>query len=110
MFWDLPLDDFSGAFCGEGKYPLISAVAKELGDYNPPPPPTPRPIPPTTQAPVTEAPPKTETPVTQAPKTHGPGEHGCHAIGVWKGNPKMDQWCVDNCRLGNCPASICECT
>ena len=35
MFWDLPLDDFSGAFCGQGKYPLIGAVSKELGGYTP---------------------------------------------------------------------------
>ena len=24
MFWDTSLDDFTGSFCGEGKYPLIS--------------------------------------------------------------------------------------
>jgi len=105
MFWDLPLDDFSGAFCGQGKYPLIGAVSKELGGYVPPPPPTPGPKPKTTQGPPTEHPPKTEK-----PKTQGPPGKGCHAIGAWKGDKKMDQWCVDNCRLGNCPSSICECT
>merc|ERR1719378_1179392 len=28
MFWDLPLDDFSGAFCGQGKYPLMALLQK----------------------------------------------------------------------------------
>jgi len=30
FFWSLELDDFSGKYCGMGKYPLISAVSKEL--------------------------------------------------------------------------------
>ncbi|KAJ8360381.1 hypothetical protein SKAU_G00169060 [Synaphobranchus kaupii] len=31
MVWSLDLDDFSGAFCGEGKYPLISTLKAGLG-------------------------------------------------------------------------------
>merc|ERR1712226_1016974 len=98
MFWDLPLDDFSGSFCGQGKYPLIGAVAKELGGYVPKPPPTHGPQ---TQGPKTQKPP---------PKTQGPHTKGCHAIGQWKGSKIMDKWCQDNCKVGNCPASMCECT
>lgn len=30
MIWSLSLDDFSGAFCNEGKYPLINAIRNEL--------------------------------------------------------------------------------
>jgi len=102
MFWAIPLDDFTGQFCGQGKNPLLTAVKKELGDYTPPPRPTPGPTPgPTPQPPKTTRGPK---PVT----TSGP--HGkCHAIGQWKGNKQMDAWCNANCALGNCPASICKC-
>jgi len=30
MFWSMELDDFTGKFCGIGRYPLITAVSKEL--------------------------------------------------------------------------------
>jgi len=30
MWWSLDLDDFSGTFCGQGKYPLISGVWSNL--------------------------------------------------------------------------------
>ena len=30
MIWSLDFDDFSGAFCGQGKYPLLSTVKKTL--------------------------------------------------------------------------------
>lgn len=96
MFWALPLDDFTGKFCYQGKYPLIGAVSKELNGYTPP---TSPPKPPTTKPPPTLHPPKTTK-----------GKKGkCHAIGIWKGNPKMDKWCNDNCALGNCPKNICKC-
>ena len=98
MFWALPLDDFTGKFCGQGKYPLIGAVSKELNGYVPP-----------TGPPL----PKTKKPKTGAPKTTkhggGGGKKKCHAIGPWKGNPQMDKWCVENCARGNCPASTCKC-
>nr|KAG5701014.1 hypothetical protein BaRGS_022725 [Batillaria attramentaria] len=32
MVWALPLDDFSGKFCRQGKYPLWSAVVDECGN------------------------------------------------------------------------------
>ncbi|XP_035825783.1 chitotriosidase-1-like [Aplysia californica] len=30
MVWDYDLDDFSGEFCGQGRYPLISLISKSL--------------------------------------------------------------------------------
>ena len=30
FFWSLELDDFSGKYCAMGKYPLVTAVHKEL--------------------------------------------------------------------------------
>jgi len=96
MFWALPLDDFTGKFCNQGKYPLINAVRKALdGTYVP-----------ATRGPTLK-PGKTEKPqpvTTQAPPPAGK----CHAIGAWKGNPGMDKWCNENCPT-NCPASICVC-
>ena len=95
MFWALPLDDFTGKFCYQGKYPLIGAVSKELRGYIPP----------------TSGP----RPPTKKPKTGGPkttkGQHKgkCHAIGAWEGNPTMDKWCQLNCARGNCPSNICKC-
>ena len=32
MFWSLDFDDFDGKFCGQGKYPLISAVKSYLNN------------------------------------------------------------------------------
>jgi len=102
MFWALPLDDFTGKFCYQGKYPLIGAVAKELNGYTPP---TSPPRPPTKSPKPTE-PPK---PTLHPPKTTKGKKGKCWAIGVWKDDPKMDKWCIDNCALGNCPAAICKC-
>jgi len=99
MFWALDLDDFSGRFCGEGKYPLMSAVAKALGGYVPPPEPTVGPKPPTQKPGPTEKPQPTQKPQ--------PGK--CHAIGAWTGNQGMDNWCIANCARGNCPSNMCKC-
>jgi len=101
MFWALPLDDFTGKFCGEGKNPLMNAVKKELGGYVPPPRPTPGPTPPPTLPPKT-----TKGPTGPTKPKPSPGK--CHAIGIWFGNKQMDAWCNSNCPV-NCPADICKC-
>jgi hypothetical protein len=31
MVWTLDLDDFSGTFCGQGRYPLINTLKSGLG-------------------------------------------------------------------------------
>jgi len=101
MFWDLPLDDFSGTFCNEGKYPLINAVKSELENGIAPTPPKP------TKSTPSHPPRPTHAPTP--PPTHRPHTKGCHAIGSWKGDKGMDEWCRTNCPLGNCPEDICEC-
>ncbi|KAI1890544.1 hypothetical protein AGOR_G00154780 [Albula goreensis] len=53
MVWTIDLDDFSGTFCGQGKYPLINTLKSGLGtgqggcsaSSNPPQPPQPEPQP-----------------------------------------------------------------
>ncbi|XP_078370863.1 chitinase-3-like protein 1 isoform X2 [Oculina patagonica] len=97
MFWALDLDDFKGTFCGEGRYPLMNAVKQALGGGT---------------GPTTMPHSTTHTPHPQitTPHTVPPPSGGCKAIGAWEGNANMDQWCVDNCALGNCPANMCKCT
>ena len=60
MFWDTALDDFTGNFCNEGKYPLIS-MFKDCQEPNEC---TDEPTSAPTQAPATPAP--TQVPA-QAP-------------------------------------------
>ena len=81
-------------FCILVRYPLINAVKNDLGGGPEP-------------GITTQAPPFTPSalhPVT-TPSTSG----GCQAIGSWHGNAAMDQWCVNNCKLGYCPADRCKC-
>lgn len=35
MVWAIDLDDFTGTFCGEGKYPLMKALKSALGVSTP---------------------------------------------------------------------------
>ncbi|KAK7112902.1 chitinase-3-like protein 1 [Littorina saxatilis] len=35
MLWALDMDDFRGAFCGKGRYPLLSAMVSAIGDKMP---------------------------------------------------------------------------
>lgn len=35
MVWAIDLDDFTGTFCGEGKYPLMNALKSALGVTTP---------------------------------------------------------------------------
>lgn len=58
---------------------------------------------------------------TRIPHRSTPGHHQrrstasrshnklCRAIGVWTGNSIQNKWCQTNCRLGNCPSSMCQC-
>ena len=94
MFWSLDLDDFKGNQCGEGKYPLMKAVANALGGYTPGPEPTQGPRPKTTKA---------------SPKTENPGGGKCRATGAFTGNARMNEWCAKNCARGNCPSRYCKC-
>lgn len=57
----------------------------------------------------------TTTTTTEATTTTTKDDNGgsnCHAIGVWKNNANMNQWCSQNCNHvpSYCPASHCECT
>ena len=133
MFWALPLDDFKGRFCGQGKYPLINAVKDALeGSAPPPPPATQRPTqaPGNTQSPsgtcraandqsmdkycaincvATTCSPTTQRP-TQPPVTTKPPSGGrCWSVPPYK-SAATDAWCISNCALGNCPATHCKCT
>ena len=106
MFWALPLDDFSGSFCGQGPYPLMNAVKAALtGGVVPtfPPPETQPPKPPTERPGPDTQPPKPET---QPPV---PPSGKCTAIGAWQGNANMNAWCESNCARRNCPSNICKC-
>lgn len=35
MLWSLDMDDFRGAFCGKGRYPLLSAMVSAISDHFP---------------------------------------------------------------------------
>ena len=113
MFWAIPLDDFQGTFCGEGKYPLMNAVKNALEGAAPP-------TQPPTQAPgttpkgqsTTQAPDTTANPVTtQKPviTTQAPSGN-CHGVYPYDKQPGIDAWCIANCAAGHCPASHCACS
>ncbi|GAA6111641.1 acidic mammalian chitinase-like, partial [Tachysurus ichikawai] len=55
MVWSLDLDDFSGTFCNQGKYPLINTIKSGLGTGQSCSAPA-QPLPPVTPAPATAAP------------------------------------------------------
>ncbi|XP_041278637.1 acidic mammalian chitinase-like [Onychostruthus taczanowskii] len=71
MVWALDMDDFTGDFCKEGKYPLISSLKKGLGlqsgDCVPPSEPLP--------------------PITEAPSTTSGGSGGSGGSGFCAGKP-----------------------
>ncbi|XP_006278822.1 acidic mammalian chitinase [Alligator mississippiensis] len=51
MVWTLDLDDFTGSFCGQGKYPLITTLKNSLGLQSSGCSAPAQPLPPVTQAP-----------------------------------------------------------
>ncbi|XP_053560677.1 acidic mammalian chitinase [Bombina bombina] len=65
MVWAIDLDDYSGTFCNQGKYPLISTLKEEFsgtGGTNPPPTTTPEGETTPTKPPVTTPPAPETTP------------------------------------------------
>ena len=90
MFWAIDLDDFQN-ICGQGKYPLLNAMAKVLSGNV---------VPPTTHVG------KPTTAPTKRP-TKRPGK--CFPVGAWKKVPGMRKWCKWNCAAGYCPPSHCKC-
>ncbi|XP_030622915.1 acidic mammalian chitinase-like [Chanos chanos] len=74
--WALDLDDFSGQFCGQGKYPLIQHLKSLLGSDLPPLPPTTAPPPkPSGTSTVTAT--TTATTTTTTATTPVPGSGFC---------------------------------
>ncbi|XP_029429792.1 acidic mammalian chitinase-like [Rhinatrema bivittatum] len=69
MVWAIPLDDFSGTFCGEGKYPLMNTLKSTLG----------------ISSPNCKSPPITVSPDTAAP-TAAPSSGGDSGFCVGKTN------------------------
>ena len=135
MFWAIDLDDFQNV-CGQGKYPLLSAVDKALSG-NVVPPTTHAPTSSSTEGPITTAKPTTAptspstqrpstskkttaaptkpstqrlstTKISTKPSTQRPGSN-CYPVGVWKKVPGMKIWCKNNCAAGYCPPSHCKC-
>lgn len=105
MFWSLPLDDFKGAFCNKGKYPLISHVTKRLGG--------------SLKASYIKIDPvpasqwskkKISNEATPAvPLNAKSGKRKCAAVAPWTKKKTMDMWCIRNCGAGFCPAAFCKC-
>ena len=118
MFWALPLDDFTGNFCGAGRFPLMNAVKQELLNQEP--------LVPTTKSLTATKPKSTKVTATKGAtvkttkattkkatakpiKTVQPGNNECFAIHAWYKISTMDHWCVVNCARGYCPKSHCSC-
>jgi len=93
MIWALDLDDFRGASCNQGPYPLLRTLNDALDDNaNPPTPPTTPPTEATTAPPATTKPPPTKPPgpdptdgPTNPPPTSGPD-----------GDVDIDEFCKIN--------------
>ncbi|XP_065662945.1 acidic mammalian chitinase isoform X2 [Hydra vulgaris] len=92
MFWALDMDDFNGKQCGQGRYPLLSAVKTALGGKI------------KTENLIPE---ETRSGEIVIPKPIYNGK--CYAVGLWKGYPGMDIWCFINCPKGVCPVCACAC-
>ncbi|XP_041955431.1 acidic mammalian chitinase-like [Alosa sapidissima] len=113
MVWALDLDDFTGQFCGQGKYPLISHLKTLLMNSTSPP------VPPNTAAPGKQTTAKPITTTNQKITPEKPDQEFC--IGKVDGlhvNPK-DRGTFYQCTHGktwlqNCPPTLvyresCKC-
>lgn len=57
----------------------------------------------------TTAPPKPTLPPKNKSPPSGWCKYECCTVGVWRTVEKMDEWCMNNCSRGFCPASHCKC-
>jgi len=105
MFWALDLDDFSGAYCGKGRYPLVTFVKASLagGTF-----PTSGPVQPT-QSPATQ-PPATQQPgggfTCPSPNGLFPHPTNCHQFYSCANNVPFIQSCPDPLHFN--PAGHCD--
>jgi len=52
----------------------------------------------------------TSTTITTKTTTNSkPAGSACKAVGPWKGQLSIDNWCKEHCAIGYCPASHCTC-
>ena len=131
MFWTLNMDDYDGTHCGDGRYPLINAVKKELGitsggaptdDKTPEKEQGKSPEKEQEKSPEKEQEKSPEKEKGKSPESNpspskgskdgGPSDdpyQSCHGVAPYDENPGIDKWCATNCAAGNCPASHCLC-
>jgi len=79
---------------GEETYAAIKALSKFMIAHDPSPP---------APAPPSPGPAPTPRPVPPTPPQPSPSPGQCHAISA----VVTDEWCVNNCALGYCPADLC---
>ncbi|KAM4702433.1 acidic mammalian chitinase-like [Discoglossus pictus] len=115
MVWALDLDDFTGSFCNQGKYPLINTLRSTLGVQASGCSPPSSPITAAPQAPATAAP-ATAAPATAAP-SGGSGFCAGKASGLYPvaGNKNAFWHCLNgvtyqqHCQTGLVFDPSCEC-
>jgi len=69
----------------------------------------PTPYVPDTTVPETTVPDDPVTIVPTTTTTRKPSGKNCHAISPYNFQPGMDEWCKENCQVGNCPPTMCAC-
>ncbi|XP_032376130.1 acidic mammalian chitinase [Etheostoma spectabile] len=109
--WALDLDDFTGQFCGQGEYPLISYLRSFLdSDFPLPPPVTTHPTVSTTkQTPAPTSPATTNAKPTTTAVDSGSGFCAGKADGIYrnaKNNNSFYQCFQGNTHLQLCPANL----
>ncbi|KAG8589083.1 hypothetical protein GDO81_006244 [Engystomops pustulosus] len=97
MVWALPLDDFSGHFCGQGKYPLMNALKSALGISFP-----------NCKAPTITAAPNTAAPPTTAAESQPGSSSFCvgKSNGLYPSPTNKSQFY--NCLNGNTYQQSCQ--